>query len=53
MSLQRTIKRSERTRTLAAAVWLRANAAHLEELRKQREAKARERGRADHDKHKS
>ena len=43
MSLQRTIKRSERTRTLAAARWLIANATHLEELRKQREAKAKAR----------
>lgn len=43
MSLQRTIKRSERIRTLAAARWLIANATHLEELRKQREAKAKAR----------
>lgn len=44
-SLTRSIKRriGKEPRTRAAAEWLKANAAHLEELRKQREAKARER----------
>lgn len=40
-SIKRRIKRGKEPRTRAAAVWLRANAAHLEELRKKREAKAR------------
>jgi hypothetical protein len=42
-SIKRRIKRGKEPRTLAAARWLIANATHLEELRKQREVKAKAR----------
>ena len=42
-SIKRHIKGGKEPRTRAAEKWLRANAAHLEELRKQREAKAKAR----------
>lgn len=42
-TMERRIKGGKSPRTRAAAEWLKANAAHLEELRKQREAKAKAR----------
>lgn len=38
-SIKRHIKGGKEPRTRAAAKWLRANAAHLEELKKKREAR--------------
>ena len=45
-SLQRSIKRSKPARTLGAVIWLATNAAHLEELKKKREANAKQKGQA-------